>query len=69
MTKKKIKIQTALIEQGKEVEEMEATPDTAEMQLSLDGLKTAVQLKDMKGMRVYARKLAAQSTKFMIDKL
>lgn len=69
MTKQKIKLQTALIEQGKEVESMDATPDAEAMQISLDCLKTAMQLKDMRGMRVYARKLAAQSTKFQIDKL
>lgn len=69
MIKDKKKLYTALIEQGKEVEQIKGTPTTDDMQFTLDNLKTASQLKDMRGMRVYARKLAAQSTKFMIDKV
>lgn len=64
-----IKLQTALIEIGKEaqaIKEMSGIPDI-EAQLYL--FKTAHQNGDLKAMRKAGRRLAALTTKFMIDKL
>jgi hypothetical protein len=68
-TKHARKLQTALIEQGKEVEKMNYTPDQEAFDLTLKNLKFAIQNNDMEDQRLYGRKLCAQVTKFMLDKL
>lgn len=67
--KNKGKIRSALIEQGREVEAMEAAPSTEQMELTFQCLKTAIQLKNMQDQRLFGRRLAAQLTKFMVVKL
>lgn len=69
MYKDKRKLHTSLIETGREVEGMKQTPDLADMEMTFQALKFAMNLKDMQGMRRYGRQLAARVTKFMIEKL
>lgn len=69
MTEQKIKLQTALIEQGKEVEAMDITPSIEHLEVTYNNLKFAMQQNDMADMRLFGRRLTAQVTKFMVDKL
>lgn len=67
--KQESKLQTALIEQGKEVEAMDITPDIEHLEVTFNNLKFAMQQNDMSDMRLFGRRLTAQVTKFMVDKL
>lgn len=67
--KNKRKLGSALIEQGREVEAMEGTPDIEQMELTFQCLKTAIQLNNMQDQRLFGRRLAAQVTKFIVEKL
>lgn len=67
--KNKRKIRSALIEQGREVEAMESAPGIEQMELTFECLKAAMQLNNMPDQRLFARKMAAQLTKFMVVKL
>lgn len=67
--KNKRKIQSTLIEIGKEVEAMEDAPAVEQMELTLKCLTSAIQLKNMPDQRLFARKMAAQLTKFMVQNL
>jgi hypothetical protein len=69
MTKQKRKLQTALIETGKEVEGMKQIPSLAEMEDRFERFKIAIQNDDMKKMRLFGRQLSSMVTKFMIEKL
>jgi hypothetical protein len=63
------KLQSALIETGKEVEAMKETPEITEIETAFYQLETANYNNDMKQMRKACRRLAALATKFMIEKL
>lgn len=67
--KDKRKIATALIEQGREVEQMNTTPGIEHLEVTFNNLKFAIQQKDMVDQRLFGRRLAAQVTKFMVEKL
>jgi len=63
------KLQSALIETGKEAEAMKEVPRLSEMDTELANFKSAVYLDDLIGQRRHGRKLTAMLTKFMIEKL
>jgi len=63
------KLIEALSDTKKDVDKMDYTPDVEHMARTFENLKFAIQLKDMEDMRLYGRKLCAQVTKFMIEKL
>jgi hypothetical protein len=65
----KRKLQTALIEAGKEAEAIRDTPSLAEMEDKFERLKTAILSNDMRKMRLYGRQMTAYITRFMIDRL
>lgn len=65
----KRKLQTALIQAGKEVEAIKDTPSLAEMEDKFERFKIAIQSNDMRKMRLYGRQMTAHITRFMIDKL
>lgn len=67
--KNKRKIASALIEQGREVEQMEEAPAIEQLELTFKCLTTAIQMNNMSDQRLFARKMAAQITKFMVVKL
>jgi len=66
---KQIKLQSALIEVGKEVEAIKETPGYVDMRTELALLGASEDEGDMKSMRKHGRKLAAMVIKFMTDKL
>jgi hypothetical protein len=63
------KLQSALIETGKEVEAIIETPVISDMETQLYLLKIASRNGTMKQMRRAARRLSALVIKFMIEKL
>lgn len=63
------KLQTALIETGKEVDAMKDTPDLSVIQDKFIELQMAMKADNMKAIRKHGRKLCAQVIKFMIEKL
>lgn len=69
MNKPNIKLQTVLIEQGKEVEAMKHSPTLAEMEDRFEQFKIAIQSNDMRRQRIYGRQLTAMVTKYIIENL
>jgi hypothetical protein len=69
MNKQISKLQTALIETGKEVEAMKETPGEAQIHICFLCFSLAIKENNMKDMHRYGRKLAALVLKFMIEKL
>jgi len=65
----KIKLQSALIEVGKEAEAMKETPGYTDMEIQLVCFRSSVNEGDTRGMRKHLRKLAAMGIKFMTEKL
>lgn len=63
------KLATALIEQKREVEAMETAPAVEQLEATFYNLKTAIQLNNMQDQRLFARRMAAHLTKFMVEKL
>jgi hypothetical protein len=63
------KLQSALIDTGKEVEAIAKTPTLAELEGNFERLKIAIQTNDMRKMRSYGRHMAAMIIKMMIEKL
>ena len=69
MTKDQRKLQSALIETGREVESMKDTPDISDLEATFKALKLAADQNDMVGMRRYGRQLAARVVKWMVERL
>jgi hypothetical protein len=63
------KLQSALIETGKEVEGMKQVPSLAEMEDRFERFKIAIQTEDLKKQRLYGQQMAAVITKYLIEKL
>jgi hypothetical protein len=63
------KLQSALIETGKEVEGIKGTPSITDMDDKFEQFKIAAIHNDMRKMRKYGRQMAAMVIKFMIEKL
>lgn len=68
MNKQQSKLQTALIETGKEVEALNM-PGMPELEAEFNLFKAAEQKGDMKGMRKHGRRLAALVVKVMVERL
>lgn len=69
MTEYQSKIQSGLIEIGKEAEKIKKTPSKEQLELTLKNLTFAMEQKDMSDMYLFCRKLAAQTLRFMVDEL
>ena len=63
------KLQSALIETGKEVEAIKETPYLIDMDDKFELLKTAIMSDDMRMMRKYGREMSAMVIKFMVERL
>jgi hypothetical protein len=69
MTKEQGKLQTALIETGREVEAIKQDHDMSDIEQAFKAFKFAIQLNDFPGVRRYGRQLAARVIKYMIVNL
>jgi hypothetical protein len=69
MNKQTSKLQTALIETGKEIEALKETPGLATIQDQCIELQVAMKKENMKATRKEGRKLCAMVIKYMIEKL
>jgi hypothetical protein len=63
------KLQSALIETGKEVEAIAKAPALPELEDNFERLRIAIQSNDVRKMRSYGRHMAAMIIKMMIEKL
>lgn len=69
MTSFQIKLQTALIEIGKEAEKLKGTPTASNMAKALIQLDKAIQAGDLVKIRRHSRELCAMVVKMMVEKL
>lgn len=64
-----VKLQTALFEIGKDVDKMKVTPWLSDIEKEYELLMKAMATNDNLAIRKHGRRLAALTTKYMIDKL